>query len=301
MNYLPRLFAGFIVVFFLVVVFFSAFVVNEGECALVLRLGKLVVQDNQPDVLKPGLHFKLPVIDTVHIFNLRMHQLSTSPQQPLTVVTKEQTYLDVEYFAKWRIVNLAKFYTSTGGDLIRASDLLEQRLNDLVRSEFGKRTSDQAIAMDRAAMMSVIQTQAQDIGKDLGVRVVDVRIQQITLPEAVLDSVFTRMASERRQFAESKRAQGIEKSEEIRALADQQVTVIKAKASADGAALRAEGDQTAAQMYAAAYNANRNFYDFYRSLEAYRESFSSKNDLLVIKPDGQFFKYFRGTSSTSQK
>lgn len=298
MNTLSRLFLSFIIILF--VLFSSVFTVNEGESALVLRLGKLVLNhERQPDVLTPGLHLKIPFIDTVRIFNLRLHQLSTSAEQPLTVVTKEQTYLDVDYFAKWQIINLAKFYTSTGGQVVSASDLLEQRLNDLIRAEFGKRTSDEAIAMERADMMSVIQSQAKDIGQDLGIRVVDMRIQQITLPEAVLHSVFTRMATERQQFAESKRAQGLEKFEEIRALADQKVAVIKAQALADGALLRAEGDQLASAIYAAAYSGDPVFYNFYRSLEAYRNGFANKEDILILKPEGQFFKYFYGNDKLS--
>lgn len=296
MSHLSKLFLSFIIV--LLVLFSSVFIISEGDAALVLRLGKLVLNhEQQPEVLTPGLHLKMPFIDAVRVFNLRIHQLSTSAQQPLTVVTKEQTYLDVDYFAKWQIVNLAKFYTSTGGQVVSASDLLEQRLNDLIRAEFGKRTSDEAIAMERVDMMSVIQSQAKDIGQDLGIRVVDVRIQQITLPAAVLHSVFTRMATERQQFAESKRAQGLEKFEEIRALADQKVAVIKAQALADGALLRAEGDQLASVIYASAYSSDPHFYHFYRSLEVYRKGFANKEDILVLKPEGQFFKYFYGNDN----
>ncbi len=276
--------------------FLSIFVIKEGENALVLRLGKIVSdpKTDLPIVLQPGLHFKIPLLDHARIFDTRMQELATSSADALTVVTKEQTYLVVDYFAKWRISNLPKFYTSTGGSIRWAETLLEQHINDIVRAEYGKRTSDQAISADRSNMMAAIKEQANTIGKDQGINVIDVRIQQITLPKDVMDSVFKRMAMERKQFAEAKRAEGMEKSEEIKALADQKVTVIKAQALMQGATLRAKGDQEAAEIFAKTYSKDPKFYAFYRSLEAYETSFNQKNDILVLKPEGQFFKYFHG-------
>lgn len=278
----------------------SMFTVQEGESALVLRLGKIRinVETDQPLVAKPGLHFKIPFIDTVRIFDMRMQELTTSP---LTVVTKEQTYLVIEYFAKWRIDNLAKFYTSTGGSISWAETLLEQRLNDIVRAEYGKRTSNEAISLSRANMVSAIQQEADTAGKDQGINVIDVRIQQITLPKDVVDSVFNRMATERKQFAEAKRAEGQKKSKEVRALADQKVTVIKAEARKKAALIRAKGDAYAAKIYAEAFNVNPSFYAFYRSLEAYVASFAHKNDFLVLKPSGQFFTYFNFQQNNNGK
>lgn len=274
------------------------FIVREGESAIVLRLGKIVgASSSGSPMLKPGLHMKVPLLDRVRIIDTRMQELSTSPSQPLTVVTKEQTYLVVEYFAKWRISDLAKFYTSTGASVAWAETLLEQRLNDIVRAEYGKRTSNEAISADRASMMDAIREQADNIGKDQGINVIDVRIQQITLPKDVMDSVFKRMATERKQFAEAKRAEGVEKSEEIKALADQKVTVIKAEALRQAATIRAKGDQQAAEIYAKVYSADPKFYAFYRSLEAYEASFKNKSDILVLKPDGQFFNYFHGAQN----
>ncbi len=293
-----------LIVFLLLLVgMLSLFTVNEGEGALVLRLGKIVGNTNkdQFNVLGPGIHCKIPFLDSVRIFDMRIQELATSASKPLTVVTKEQTYLVVEYFAKWHISNLVKFYTSTGGSVGLAETLLEQRLNDIVRAEYGKRTSDQAISLDRASMMNVIRDQADNVGKDQGINVIDVRIQQITLPKDVMDSVFKRMETERKQFAEAKRAEGIEKSEEIKALADQRVTVIKAQALMQGAATRAKGDADAAQLYASAYGADPSFYAFYRSLQAYENSFAHKTDILVLKPEGQFFNYFHGTQLGSNK
>jgi len=270
--------------------YLSVFTVKQGEFSIILRLGQIVNQST----LSPGLHFKIPFVDQVRIFDARMQELATPPSNPLTVLTKEQTYLLVEYFAKWRITNLNKFYTSTGGSIRWAENLLEQRINDVVRAEYGRRTSSQAIS-DRANMIKAIREQANTIGKDQGITVEDVRIQQITLPTDVMDSVFKRMATERKQFAEAKRAEGIEKSEEIKALADQRVTVIKAEAFKEAASVRAKGDFEAAQIYANAYNIDPKFYVYYRSLEAYETSFQNKNDILILKPEGQFFQYFLGS------
>ena len=303
MNQHTRIFTVVILVILLFAVISSAFIVNEGEKALILRLGKIVSdrKTSESDVLLPGLHFKIPFIDSVRFFDIRMQELATSTAKPLTVVTKEQTYLVVEYFAKWHISNLAKFYTSTGGSVSWAETLLEQRLNDIVRAEYGKRTSNQAISLDRANMMAAIREQADTVGKDQGINVVDVRIQQITLPRDVMDSVFKRMETERKQFAEAKRAEGVEKSEEIKALADQRVTVIKAQALMQGATVRAKGDLDAAQIYTQAYSTNPSFYSFYRSLEVYQNSFAHKTDMLILKPEGKFFSYFHGMQGNTNK
>lgn len=282
---------GFIIV---LVGLLSVFIVREGESALILRLGQIVNNKNdKPSMFGPGLHTKIPFIDHVRYFDVRTQELATSSLHPLTVVTKEQTYLQVEYFVKWRISNLAKFYTSTGGGSVNwAETLLEQRINDIVRAEYGRRTSVQAISADRANMMAAIREEANNVGKDQGITVLDVRIQQITLPKDVMDSVFKRMATERKQFAEAKRAEGFEKAEEIKALADQKVTIIKAEAIMQGAAIRAKGDLEAAQIYANAFGVDPKFYAFYRSLEAYEQSFQNKNDVLILKSDSQFFNYF---------
>lgn len=288
-----------IIIALIALCFLSLYTVREGESALVMRLGKIVSDhDGSPEVFQPGLHIKIPFIDQVRLFDMRMQQLATSAIKPLTVVTKEQTYLVVEYFAKWRIDNLAKFYTSVGGNVSRAAEtILEPRINDIVRTEYGKRTSDQAISTDRASMMTAIKDQAAHIGKNQGIEVLDVQIEQVTLPKDVMDSVFKRMATERKQFAEAKRAEGMEKSEEVRALADQKVTVIKAEALMKAAAVRAEGDRQAAQIYSKAYSSDPKFYAFYRSLEAYVKSFHHKSDVLVLRPEGQFFNYFHNANA----
>lgn len=296
---LTKIITGFVILILLLLIISSAFIINEGESGLVLRLGKIVRNSDGPLVLQPGLHFKIPMIDRIRIFDARIQDLATPSDQPLTVVTKEQTYLVVSYFARWKIKDLPRFYMSTGGSVSWAETLLEQRLNDIVRAEYGKRTSDQAVSADRASMMASIKALANNIGKEQGISVLDVRIQQITLPKDVMDSVFKRMATERKQFAEAKRAEGLEKSEEIKALADQKVTVIRATALMQGAAIRAKGDAEAADIFSKAYNADPKFYAFYRSLEAYEKSFSKKTDILLLKPEGQFFNYFHGKSEVA--
>jgi len=290
-----KMLTSIIAIAIILLILLSTFTINEGESALIKRLGQIVTTDGEPKVLNPGLHFKIPLLDHVLVFDTRLQELSTSPAKPLVVVTKEQTYLVVEYFAKWKISNLPKFYISTGGGSVSwAENLLEQRINDIVRAEYGKYTSDQAISSARATMVNAIKEQANkdQANKDQGIYVLDVRIQQITLLEDVMNSVFKRMAAERKQFAEAKRAEGSQKSEEIKALADQRVTVIKAQALMEAANQRALGDKEAAEIYSGAYGSNPKFYDFYRSLEAYEKSFNQKHDILVLKPEGQFFSYF---------
>lgn len=293
-----KIFIAIIAAVFLLIASLSFFTVQEGSAALILRLGKIVrvSQSGEPDVFRPGLHLKIPMLDSVRMFDMRMQELAATGPRSLTIVTKEQTYLVVEYFAKWHINNLARFYTSTGGSISWAETLLEQRLNDIVRAEYGRRTSDQVISAGRASLMAAIREQADSVGKDQGINVIDVRIQQITLPRDVMGSVFRRMETERKQFAEAKRAEGLEKSEEIKALADQKVTVIKAQALMEGAAIRAKGDLDAAQIYAETYSTNPSFYAFYRSLQAYENSFAKKTDILVLKPEGQFFNYFHNAN-----
>lgn len=296
-----QIFSTAAVILAILFAFLSSFNINEGESALMTRLGKIVSTEQGPVILKPGLHFKIPFIDNPRILDMRVQELETSLTSPLTVVTKEQTYLLVEYFAKWRISDLQKFYTSTGGSINWAETLLEQRINDIVRAEFGKYTSDQAISVDRANMTKIIRELANNLGREQGINVFDVRIVQITLPKDVMDSVFKRMATERKQFAEAKRAEGVAKSEEIKALADQRATIIKAQAIMQAAAIRAKGDQEAATLYAQVYGADPKFYSFFRSLEAYENSFNQRKDILILKPEGQFFNYFRGNNIVSKK
>lgn len=289
-----RIVIGVILIFIILVGTNCFYTVSEGERALVLRLGKIVEDESgEPQVIHPGLHFKLPLVDQVRNFDVRVQELATLSDKPLTVVTKEQTNLIVEYFAKWKITDLAKFYMRADhGNVAWAENLLSVQIDGIVRNEYGKRTSDEAISSGRAAMVASIGEQANQAGKEQGVGVIDVQIREVLLPKDVLDSVFKRMATERQQFAEAKRAKGQEKAEEIKAYADQQVAVIKAEAAKQAAAIRAQGEQEAANIYSVAYGQHPQFYRLYQTLEAYKNSFSQKGDVLVLKPEGQFFQFF---------
>lgn len=289
---------GVLVIIF---IFSTFYVVNEGQQAIVVRLGEVIKGKNTTEakVINPGLHMKLPIADQAKTFDVRILGLTSSP---FNVLTAQQTFLTVDYYVKWRITNLALFYKSTNrGDVGRAEQLLEQNINDIVRAEFGTHTSNQTISSERARIMDSIRAKANGLDKvkEMGVTVIDVRLKSVVLPQRVLKSVFSRMASERKQFAENARAEGNRIAEGIRALADQEVVIIKAQAGADAAKIRAEGEKKAAELYATTYGKNPEFYSFSRSLEAYEQSFSNKNDLLVLKPDSQFFRYFNGAGSFS--
>lgn len=281
--------------FITVIVLSSAlYVVNEGQLAIIVRLGDVVKVGKTQEVMvvQPGLHIKVPFIDNAKKVDIRILGLVS---KPFDVLTAQQTFLTVDYFVKWRITNLALFYKSTNrGDVSRAEQLLEQNVNDIVRAEFGTHSSNQTISSERDAIMDSIREKANNLEKvkEMGVTVVDVRLKSVLLPSRVLKSVFERMASERKQFAENARAEGNRIAEGIRALADQKVVIIKAQANADGAKIRAEGEKRAAEIYAEVYSQDPEFYGFYRSLEAYKSSFGHVGDMLVLQPDSQFFRYF---------
>lgn len=274
----------------------SMFVVKQDQKALVLVLGDLKKdQNNSAQVYAPGLHFKLPLLSRVKMFDARIQGFNSGMFSALTL---KQTFLEVAYYVKWRINNVELYYKRTGGMSQKAESLMEPKINDIVRAQFGKRTSDEIISTDREVIMDQVLAQAREnIAKEYGVEIIDVRLQSVKLPARVLKSVFTRMASERKQFANNKRAEGMKAAESIRATADQKVVVIKATANKEAAEIKAKGEGQAASIYAKAYGANQDFYGFYRSLEAYKNAFAQENgDILVLSPDSEFFKYFNSQS-----
>lgn len=280
-----------LVAFLLLFIFSSAFTVTEGQSALLLRLGKIEVDKQGSAIIKkPGLHFKIPLINQVWRYTTRLQTLDI---QSSRIVTAEKKDVIVDYYVKWLISDPALYYTRTGNDISQAQLLLEQQLNDGLRAEFGRRTISEVIADERANIMIALARQANQSAKTLGLSIRDVRIKRIDLPTEVSTAIFERMRAERARIASEHRAQGKANAEAIRANADAQATVTIATAKADAARLRGEGDAQAAQIYAAAYQKDPNFYGFYRSLLAYRRSFSNKQDILILKPDSQFFKYFR--------
>ena len=275
---------GAILVLSLIVVYLCTFRVYEYQEAILFQLGKIQRSDYEP-----GLHFKLPFVQNVRTFDKRLQTLDAEPQRFLTGEKKD---VIVDSFARWRIYDVVQFYKSSDGDPRRAGLLLYQKVNDGLRSEFGKRTVQEVVSGERGAIMKSVTRIANERGLDLGMEILDVRLKRIDLPTEVSSNVYERMRSERSRVAREFRARGDKESITIRADADRQRTVISAEAYRDAQKLRGAGDAAAAEIYANAYNSDPEFYNFYRSLDAYKSSFNSKNDILLLKPDSEFFKYF---------
>ncbi|BBO29340.1 protein HflC [Alteromonas sp. I4] len=271
----------------------SLFVVKEGQRAIVIQFGK-VQRDNttgQTKVFEPGLHFKLPFIDTVRSLDARIQTLDDSPDR---FVTSEKKDLIVNSYVKWRIKDFARYYLSTnGGNKLQAEALLKQKVNNGLRTEFGSRTISQIVSGERTELMERAMEQASTSSDELGIEIVDVRVKQINLPTEVSNSIFQRMRAERAGVAREHRSQGQEQAEVIKANIEAKVTVMLADAERNARQLRGEGDATAAQIYAEAYSKNPEFYGFLRSMDAYRASFNSKDDVLVVEPDSDFFRYMK--------
>jgi membrane protease subunit HflC len=263
----------------------SLFIVDERQLAIKFRLGE-IVQSNY----EPGLHLKAPwPINNVRKFDKRILTLDTRPERFLT---GEKKNVSVDFFVKWRIREPAKYYTSFTGDERQAGLRLLQIVNNGLQLEFDKRTIKQVVSDDRSEMMMNLTTMANKEVEPFGIDIVDVRIKQIELPDEVLNSVYQRMRAERERIAKEHRAQGQEAAKGIQAIADRERTVILAEARRDAEILRGEGDAKATEIYAGAYGENQDFYAFYRSMNAYREALANSNDVLVLEPDSEFFKYF---------
>ncbi len=262
----------------------SMFTVDIRERSLLLRLGETVRED-----LSPGLHFRIPVIDTAHRFDGRLQTLNIPPERFLTV---ERKNLIVDFYVKWKIDDVGVYYRSTGGREVQAQQRLEQLVKDGLRDQFGQRTVEDAVSGERADIMRIVTARAGELSRELGIAVREVRIKRIDLPDDVSVSVFERMQAERAQAAAELRALGAEAGERIRADADRQREVIVAEAQRDGDRIRGEGDARAAEIYANAFERDAEFYSFYRSLAAYRESLGDGETVLVLDPDDEFFRYF---------
>jgi membrane protease subunit HflC len=273
----------------------SIFVVKEGEKAIVIQFGKVQREANSDDtkVFEPGLHFKLPFIDTVRHLDARIQTLDDAPDR---FVTSEKKDLIVDSYVKWKIEDFARYYLSTGGNKLQAEALLKQKVNNGLRSEFGARTISQIVSGERSALMDQAMEQASSSSDELGIEIVDVRVKQINLPTEVSNSIFQRMRAERAAVAREHRSEGQEQAEVIKANIDAKVTVMLADAERNARQLKGEGDALAAQIYANAYSKNADFYSFLRSMDAYRNSFNSKNDVLVVEPDSDFFRFMNAQS-----
>lgn len=270
--------------FCLVIGSMSVFTVQQNELALILRFGKIISGD-----YAPGLHFKMPMLDSLRIFDARIQNLDAEPAHFLT---KEKKNLIVDSYAKWKIIDLNTYYTSVSGSTDRAGKRLAEIIADGLRSEFGKRTIQEVVSGDRAQIMDLITQQANQRIKQFGIEVIDVRIKRIELPKEVSTSVFRRMEAERERDAKNLRSQGEAEALKIQAEADRGNLETLANAERDAEQIRGEGDAQASEIYARSYGKNPEFYGFYRSLMAYRKSFSNKNDILVLQPESEFFGYF---------
>jgi modulator of FtsH protease HflC len=267
----------------LVILGLSAFTVNERELAIKLQVGEVVRTDYEP-----GLHFKIPIIQTIRKFPKRILSIDDLPQR---VFTLERTAMQVDYFVKWRIVDSVQFYTSTSGSQRIATDRLLEIVKNSIVTEFGKRSVQEAISVERVELMADMLATATATAQGLGIDVVDFRVKQVEFVEQVRNSVYEQMREERARVAAETRAEGREDAELIRSTADKDRTVILADAYRDGQKIRGEGDARAAEIYASAYSKDSEFYRFYRSIDAYRKSIGKSGDVLVLDPNNEFFQY----------
>jgi len=267
----------------LVTIGLSAFTINERDLAIKLQVGEVVESD-----YAPGLHFKIPIYQTVRRFPKRILTISDRPER---IFTAERLALQVDFFVKWRIVNPVQFYTSTGGIQRVANDRLSEIIKNAIVTEFGKRSVQEAISVERAELMRDMLATAAVASQGLGVELIDIRVKQVEFPDEVRNSVYAQMREERARVAAERRAQGHEIAEQRTATADKERTIILADAYRDGQILRGAGDARAAEIYANAYNKNPEFYAFYRSIEAYRTSMGKSGDILVLDPNNEFFRY----------
>ncbi len=264
----------------------SLFVVKETERAVMLQFGELVNAD-----IAPGLHVKIPWVNTVRKFDARI-QTEDAPSERF--LTLEQKALEVDSYAKWRIVDVGQFYVSTRGNVGTAGSLLAERINDGLRDQIGARTLIEVVAGERDELMMALTAELnQTTASDIGIEVIDVRVKRIDLPDDVRSSVYDRMITERNREAQQLRSSGEELAIGIRADADRQAVIFEAEAYRDAERIRGEGDAEATAIYADAYNRDTEFYAFIRSLNSYRETFSSKGDVLLLDPESDYFKYLK--------
>ena len=285
-------FAVVLVAFIGLILWMSTYIVHERELVIKFKLGEIVSTVDQP-----GLYFKIPIINNIRKFDSRVLTLDTPSERFLT---SEKKNVIVDSFVKWKIDDVSAYYTALGGDALRANLRLSQVIKDGLRSEFGKRTIQEVVSGERQEIMNVLTVNAERQTAELGIKVIDVRTKRIDLSSDVSNSVFRRMEAERDRTAKELRSRGAEAAERIRAEADRQRTVTLAEAYRDAEHIRGEGDAKAAEIYARAYNQDAEFYAFYRSINAYQSSFNNKADVMVLKPDADFFKYFNKMKSSTK-
>ena len=269
-----------------VILSMSTYIVDQRQKAIVLRLGEVV------DVkLEPGLYFKLPLVQNVRFFDSRILTLDTV--DPERFITAEKKNVMVDSFIKWRIIDVEQYYISVTGDEERAKTRLLQTVNSSMREEFGKRTIHEVVSGERDEIMEVLRTKTDADARKIGVEVLDVRLKRVDFPLEINNSVYRRMNAERKRVANELRATGAADAEKIKADADKQREVILANAYRDSQKTKGEGDAKATNIYANAFGRNTEFYTFYRSLEAYKQSFKDRSDVMVLDPSSAFFKYLK--------
>ncbi|MDH5536841.1 MAG: protease modulator HflC [Betaproteobacteria bacterium] len=272
----------------------SMFVVDQRQNAIVFRLGEVVNIKTDP-----GLYFKVPLLDNVRFFDVRI--LTIDSAEPERFLTSEKKNVLVDLFVKWRITDVRQYYVSVGGEETRASTRLQQTINDGLRAEFGNRTVHDVVSGERDKIMELMREKANEDAQKIGVDVLDVRLKRVDLPQEVSESVYRRMEAERKRVANELRSTGFAESEKIRADADKQKEVILAEAYRDSQRIKGEGDGKATAIYARAYEINPEFYAFYRSLDAYKAAFKDRNDVMVLEPNSEFFKYLRSSGRMPAK
>jgi modulator of FtsH protease HflC len=274
----------------MVMISLSAFTVDEREYAIVFRLGEIVSVKKEP-----GLYFKMPLVENVRYFDKRI--LTLNWEEPDRFITSEKKNVLVDSFVKWKIVDPARYYVSVKGDEAQAERRLSQTVNDGLRAEFGKRTIHDVVSGERSQIMEILRQRADKDIRQMGIQILDVRLRRVDLPKEVSESVYQRMDAERKSVANELRSQGAAAAEKIRADADKQREVIVAEAYRDAQEVKGEGDAKASAIYADAYSKNPEFYAFYRSQEAYKQSFKNKSDVIVLDQSSDFFKYMRSSGA----
>ena len=262
----------------------SVFIVREAQVGVLFQLGRIVRTD-----IQPGVHLKIPLIQDVRIFDSRILTLDSQPERYLTSEKKD---VNVDFFAKWRIDDVGRYYTTTSGDELQAMQRLNPIIKEALRNQINQRTLQETVSDARSGMTEALVATASEGARSLGIEVVDVRIKRIDLPEEVSESVYNRMRAERSRVANELRSQGVEASETIRANADRERQVILANAERDAQRVRGEADARATEIYAEAYGRDAEFYAFHRSLESYRAAFQDGDAVMVLDPDSEFFRYF---------
>ncbi|MCL1058743.1 protease modulator HflC [Shewanella gelidimarina] len=272
----------------------SLLVVNEGERAIVSRFGKVLKDDGVTRVYTPGLNIKIPMLDKVKFLDSRVQTLDGAADR---FVTSEKKDLMVDSYVKWRILDFERYYLSTNGGIkANAESLLQRKINNDLRTEFGRRTIKEIVSGSRDELQSDALRNASESAADLGIEVVDVRVKQINLPDNVSTSIYQRMRAERQSVAKEHRAQGREQAEIIRAKTDASVTIQTAEAERKALTVRGKGDAEAAKIYAKAYTKDPEFFSFMRSLEAYKSSFAGDSNVMVLEPNSEFFRYMKSST-----